>query len=133
MIQGYFCTCIGILKLNKMKKIIIALVFVASVIAVQAKEKDSKSTSTSDATATTILKGTVADENSGEALVGVEIKLEGTDLKTYTDFDGNFSFSKVKPGEYKVVANYISYEKKSETLQVSPEKNELKIKLQTSN
>ncbi len=116
-----------------MKKIIIALVFVTSVIAVQAKEKDSKAPANNDATATTILKGTVADENSGEVLVGVEIKLEGTDLKTYTDFDGNFSFSNVKPGEYNVVANYISYEKKSETMKVSPDKNELKIKLQTSN
>lgn len=116
-----------------MKSIIIALLLVVSVFAVQAKEKDSKSSGNNDATATTVLKGTVADNNSGEALVGVEIKLEGTDLKTYTDFDGNFSFGNVKPGEYKVVANYISYEKKSETLNVSSEKNELKIKLQNSN
>lgn len=116
-----------------MKKIIIALLMSVSMIAVQAKEKDSKSSGNNEATATTVLKGTVADENSGEALVGVEVKLEGTDLKTYTDFDGNFSFSSVKPGEYKVVANYISYEKKSETLNVSADKNELKIKLQTSN
>ena len=69
----------------------------------------------------------------GEALVGVEIKLEGTDLKTYSDFDGNFSFDNVKQGEYKVIANYISYEKKTETLKISPNENELKIKLHSSN
>ena len=114
-----------------MKKVIIALTFILVVFAVQAKEKDSKGTT--ENTATTVLKGNVADEKSGEALVGVEIKLDGTDLKTYTDFDGNFSFKNVKPGEYKVVANYISYEKITETLNVSSNKNELKIKLHSSN
>lgn len=118
-------------KLDEMKKIVIVFALIVAVFAVQAKEKESKSNT--ESTATTVLKGTVADEKSGEALVGVEIKLEGTDLKTYSDFDGNFSFNKVKPGEYKVVANYISYEKETKTLNVSPSKNELKIKLHSSN
>ena len=80
-----------------------------------------------------VLNGTVADENSGEALVGVEIKIEGTDLKTYTDFDGNFSFENVKPGEYKLVTNYISYQKNTETLNVTSRENDIKIKLHSSN
>jgi hypothetical protein len=115
-----------------MKKGIIAIWLILSVFVIQAKEKDTKSGDT-DATATVALKGNVADEISGEALVGVEIKLEGTDLKAYTDFDGNFTFDKIKQGEYKVIANYISYEKKTETMKVSPNTNELKIMLHSSN
>ena len=98
----------------------------------ESRQKKKKVKVDTESTATTVLKGTVADEKSGEALVGVEIKLEGTDLKTYSDFDGNFSFNNVKSGEYKVVANYISYEKETKTLNVSPSENELKIKLHSS-
>ena len=104
-----------------MKKGIIVIFMILVVLATQAKEKENKPED-SETAATTALKGTVADEKSGEALVGVEIKLEGTDLKTYTDFDGNFSFNNVKPGEYKLVANYISYEKDTELLDISPKK-----------
>ncbi len=113
-----------------MKKGIILIFIILIGLGTQAREKENKSKDT-DSAATIALKGVVADDKSGEALVGVEIKLEGTDLKTYTDFDGNFSFKNVKPGEYKLVANYISYEK--ETLDVTANKNELKIKLHSSN
>ncbi len=116
-----------------MKRVFIALMLVLSVLAVQAKDTEAKSKSLdTKSEATIVVSGSIADENSGETLVGVEVKLEGTDLVTYTDFDGNFSFNKVKPGEYKLVTNYISYKKKTETLNVSPKQNELKIKLQAS-
>ncbi len=117
---------------KKMKKGFFIIALILTVFIGQAKEKENKTGDTESA-AVVALKGTVADEVSGEALVGVEIKLEGTDLKTYSDFDGNFSFNNVKQGEYKVIANYISYQKKTETLEVSPNKNELKIKLHSSN
>ena len=118
-----------------MKKILIAIVLIISVVAVNAKDKGSKAdTKTTDAKgqATMVLTGSIADETSGESLVGVEVKIEGTDLKTYTDFDGNFSFKGVKPGEYKLVTNYISYEKKAQKLNVKSDEN-IKIKLQSSN
>jgi protocatechuate 3,4-dioxygenase beta subunit len=115
-----------------MKKLAIIFLLAVSVIAVNAKEKDVKPGET-ETPATMVLSGSVADQYSGESLVGVEIEIEGTDLKTYTDFDGNFAFKNVKPGEYKVVANYISYQKKTEVLTVSTKEKELKIKLQTSN
>ena len=115
-----------------MKKGIIVIFMILIVFVAQAKEKEGKSKNTEAAT-TTAVKGTIADEKSGEALVGVEIKLEGTDLKTYSDFDGNFSFNNVKSGEYKLVANYISYEKETKTLNISPNMNDLKIKLHSSN
>ena len=115
-----------------MKKLTILFLLVLAGFAVNAKENKTEVSDT-ETTATTILTGTVADENSGESLVGVEVKIEGTDLKTYTDFDGNFAFKNVKPGEYKLVTNYISYQKKTEMLNVSAQENNLKIKLQSSN
>ena len=115
-----------------MKKFAIIFLLAITVIAVNAKEGEGKSVDAENA-ATSVISGIVADQNSGESLVGVEVKLEGTDLKTYTDFDGKFAFNNVKPGEYKLVTNYISYQKQTEVLEVNSKQNELKIKLQASN
>ena len=116
-----------------MKKILIGFLSLMLTVAVTAKENEAKSASATDNAASVVLVGSISDANSGESLVGVEVKIEGTDLKTYTDFDGNFTFNNVKPGEYKVVANYISYKPASESLEASNKKNELKLKLQPSN
>ncbi len=61
---------------------------------------------------TVTVSGTVSDSQTGETLVGVQVELEGTTQKTYTDFDGNFAFENVAPGEYNISASYISYEQK---------------------
>ena len=100
--------------------------------AVNAKEEEKGANKTENTTAL-VVSGTVADEKSGESLVGVEVNIAGTDMKTYTDLDGNFTFKNVKPGEYKVVTNYISYQKKTEVLNVTANDNKLQIKLQSSN
>lgn len=102
------------------------------VIAVQAKDNESKVKDT-DGQATMMLSGSVVDEQSGESLVGVEVKLAGTDKKTYTDFDGNFNFENIKPGEYKIETSYISYQQKAEELTINTNENKIKIKLQSSN
>ncbi len=115
-----------------MKQIVIGILMVFATFVVYAKEKETKIADTKN-TATMVLSGSVADENSGESLVGVEVKIEGTDLKTYTDFDGNFSFKNLKSGEYKVVSTYISYQKNSKKLIISPNTKNIKIKLQASN
>ena len=115
-----------------MKKFAIIFLLAVTVIAVNAKENKGKSIDAEN-TAASVITGIVADQNSGESLVGVEVKLEGTDLKTYTDFDGKFSFKNVKAGEYKLVTNYISYQKQTEILEVNSKQNEVKIKLQASN
>lgn len=115
-----------------MKKIIFSLLALVITIAVTAKENEAKTATTTDNAAVQVLTGTISDANSGESLVGVEVKIEGTDLKTYTDFDGNFTFSNVKPGEYKVVANYISYKQGSKTLDTNSKSNAFELKLQPS-
>ena len=115
-----------------MKKIMIVLLSLMLTIAVTAKENETKTANAADNAASIVLAGTISDANSGESLVGVEVKIEGTDLKTYTDFDGNFTFTNVKPGEYKVVASYISYKPVSKTLDANAKNNELELKLQPS-
>lgn len=101
-------------------------------IALQANEKDSKMKDT-DSQATLMLSGSIVDVVSGESLVGVEVKIAGTDKKTYTDFDGNFNFEGVTPGEYKLVASYISYKPEEKELTIDSKENNIKIKLQSSN
>ena len=115
-----------------MKKILIGFLSLMLTIAVTAKENETKNSTATDNAATIVLVGSISDANSGESLVGVEVKIEGTDLKTYTDFDGNFTFTNIKPGECKIVANYISYKPVTKTLEASAKNNELELKLQPS-
>jgi protocatechuate 3,4-dioxygenase beta subunit len=116
-----------------MKKLMIGFISLMLVMVVSANEKDTKKSGDSDNTATVVLSGTVSDSGSGELLAGVEMKIEGTGIKTYTDFDGKFSFGNMKPGEYKLVANYISYKKRVETLTLDGSENTVKIKLENPN
>jgi hypothetical protein len=102
------------------------------VSAVMAKENETKKTTETESQSVVTLSGTVLDSESRESLTGVEVRIEGTDLKTYTDFDGSFSFSQLNPGEYKLVTNYISYQKHSEVLKINTKQNQLEIKLTSS-
>ena len=70
------------------------------------------------------LTGTIVDEQTKETLAGVEVTIEGTQLKTYTDFEGKFSFDNIQPGNYKVVTKYVSYNK-TESRQVNIKANEM--------
>lgn len=79
------------------------------------------------------LSGNVIDEVSGEALVGVEVKVDGSDLKTYTDFDGHFVIDNLKTGQVKLVTSYTSYAKNEKSFQVNLNSNQVKIELQASN
>ncbi|HZL11018.1 MAG TPA: carboxypeptidase-like regulatory domain-containing protein [Prolixibacteraceae bacterium] len=116
-----------------MKKVIFALLVAFVATSAFAEKTDTKTETKSDAESAMIsLSGNVIDQVSGEALVGVEVKVDGSDLKTYTDFDGHFVLDNMKSGDYKLVANYISYDKKEKTLQVNSKNNQVKIELQTS-
>ncbi len=116
-----------------MKKLLIGFLSLMLAVIVIAEEKKDGKTVVLTGDAAVALSGTVIDSESGELLVGVEVSLEGTEAKTYTDFDGNFSLKNVQPGEYKLVTNYISYKNWIELLQVDPGENEVDIKLETSN
>ena len=117
-----------------MKKIFLT-VLVAALVSFTFADNDGNISKASDAPAPTIeLTGTVVDFTSGEALAGVEIKIEGTDQKVYTDFDGNFKFQSIKPGKYNLVASYISYKGSLiENFNADHENHDVNIKLEEAN
>jgi uncharacterized membrane protein len=95
-----------------MKNLLIALVLMFGITTAFAdngnKEVPSEN-STNASSATTAVTGKVIDFQSGESLVGAEVKIEGTDVVAYTDLDGNFVFPNLKAGTYSIVISYISY------------------------
>jgi hypothetical protein len=97
-----------------MKKaiVLLAVCFLAvQMNVVMATESGNESTSTAGATKINF-SGQVIDENTGETLAGVNVKVDGTSLSTYTDFDGKFSFKSLDAGKVNVSVNYISYQPK---------------------
>lgn len=73
-------------------------------------KKNKDKSSETHAAANTSISGVILDHNTGETLTGVEIKLNGNQAKTYTNFEGKFNFNGLKPGNYKVEASFISYQ-----------------------
>lgn len=116
-----------------MKKLMFVFLTLLLAITVAAGTKEGKKTENADNAVSAVLTGKVIDSGSGELLVGVEVKIEETGQKTYSDLDGNFSFTAMKPGEYKLTTNYISYKACSENLEVNGKENQVTIKLENSN
>ena len=114
-----------------MKKVIFALLVAFATTSAFAEKAETKTDSKADA-AVISLSGNIIDEVSGEALVGVEVKVDGSDQKTYTDFDGHFVIDNLKSGECKLVASYTSYNKNEKTFQINSKSNLVKIELQAS-
>ncbi len=57
------------------------------------------------------VSGNVFDEHTGESLTGVKVTIIETGETTYTDFNGNYNFDKVKPGTYSINVSYVAYNK----------------------
>lgn len=116
-----------------MKRLVVLLIISSIAFAGFAKKSTSKVEKPAKVEAAVEIKGKVVDFNTGEALVGVEVTLEGTDTKAYTDFDGAFVIKNVSPGECNLIASYISYEKSFvEKLNIE-KNNQVDIKLRESN
>ncbi|MCX6352187.1 MAG: TonB-dependent receptor [Bacteroidetes bacterium] len=58
------------------------------------------------------ITGKVVDEAKGEALIGAIIIIEGTQIGTSADLEGNFTISNVLPGTYTLSINSVGYSKK---------------------
>ncbi len=56
-----------------------------------------------------VISGGVYDAETAEALSGAEIKIEGTDYKAYSNFDGNFELNNIVPGKYTIHVSFVSY------------------------
>lgn len=55
--------------------------------------------------------GVVTDSETGEALVGVNVYLDGTSLGSASDEDGYYVILGVESGSYTIVAEYVGYNK----------------------
>jgi|JFJP01.1.fsa_nt_gi carotenoid cleavage dioxygenase-like enzyme len=118
-----------------MKKLILSVLVLVASVSAFAEKSDSKAENKSaikSEAAMTIVSGNIIDDLTGEALVGVEVTVEGSDSKAYTDFDGHFTIKNVKAGECTLVANYTSYSKTVKTVELKSKKNQVKIELQAS-
>ncbi len=58
------------------------------------------------------IKGVVTDAKTNERLVGATILLEGTNIGSITDFDGNYLIENIAPGTYTIRCSFISYQTK---------------------
>lgn len=63
------------------------------------------------AQATGKVAGVVTDSETGEALVGVNVYLDGTSLGSATDEDGYYVILGVPSGTYTIIAEYVGYNK----------------------
>ena len=66
-----------------------------------------------------IIKGSVTDESTKEALMGALIVAEGTNNAVESDLDGNFSLS-LPAGTYKIIASYEAYLSDTFNIKLSP-------------
>ncbi|MBN1543174.1 TonB-dependent receptor [candidate division KSB1 bacterium] len=55
------------------------------------------------------IAGTVIDKNTGEALIGTNIIIEGTNLGAMSDSDGEYFILRVPPGLVSIKASYMGY------------------------
>jgi len=89
-----------------MKKVLFVLVLTMTISQLRADEP-LKVKAVSEAR--TQIEGKVIDHLTGEALTGVTLKLSGSDVKTYSDLDGNFKFDGINTGTYDIEIDYVSY------------------------
>jgi len=55
------------------------------------------------------IKGVVADAQTGETIIGANVRIEGSSLGVATDLDGSFELTRIEPGNYKLIVSFISY------------------------
>ncbi len=76
------------------------------------------------------ISGHVVDDNSGDALPGASVFLEGTSLGAAADIHGNYYITNVPPGKYTLIAKYLGYENDSTEITLgSNQRMELDIKM----
>ena len=97
-----------------MKAILVLIATVLLSVSVYAEDnkndKNVKSTTATEAIQkvnTLDISGSVVDNKSNESLAGAAIFIDGN--KYYSDLDGNFSVSDLKPGKHTVRVELISY------------------------
>ena len=62
------------------------------------------------------IKGSIRNSSMGESLPGANVILSGTSLGAAANKDGVYSISNVSPGEYIIIATYIGYAPKQDSI-----------------
>jgi len=57
------------------------------------------------------ISGKVVDSETGEPVIGANIVIEGTYLGAAADFDGYYFINNIPPGEYRIIASAVGYQK----------------------
>lgn len=110
------------------KVIFVSFILACFTISFSSAKDDSKGKEA--ASADISVSGKILDAVTGELLAGVAVSLEETDKIVYTDFNGNFKFTGLTPGEYTIKTTFISYQETSSRVDLQPNvKNEVNLKL----
>ncbi|MEI6348488.1 MAG: carboxypeptidase-like regulatory domain-containing protein [Bacteroidota bacterium] len=95
-----------------MKNLIITIVLIMSLgTAIAGNEKE---INTPVVSKTASVSGKIVDVKTGESVAGACVTVLGTEIKVYTDLDGNYSISNLNSGAYVLNVNMISYKATSE-------------------
>lgn len=80
------------------------------------------------------ITGKVTDARLNEPLIGASVMIEGSTTGAVTDIDGHFRIAGLKPGNYNIVASYVSYENQTiKNVSISGDKETtLNIKMRQS-
>jgi len=65
------------------------------------------------------IKGRVFDDVTNEVLPGASVRLDGTDKGTNTDSNGNFQFTDITPGKYKIKVKFVGYSEFEKEIKVT--------------
>ncbi|MES2628086.1 MAG: carboxypeptidase-like regulatory domain-containing protein [Bacteroidota bacterium] len=57
----------------------------------------------------TAVQGRVVDGSNFEGIAGAIVEVEGTNIKVYTDFEGNFTLPALAEGTYTLKSTLVSY------------------------
>jgi len=66
-----------------------------------------------------MITGLITDANSGVALPGANVMIEGTSLGAASNADGVYTIAKVPPGTYTIVVTYIGFQKEEASVKVT--------------
>lgn len=76
------------------------------------------------------IKGLVVDAKTGEAMIGVNVFVQGKPIGAATDLDGKFSFSYGTDKQFTLISSYMGYKKKELVLSPDADHTNLKIEIE---
>ncbi len=96
---------------TKMKTVLIfaaAILLSAAVFGNVTVENEANETESVSVVESVQLTGSIMDDKNNETLVGATVFVDGK--KYYSDLDGNFCISDIKPGKHQIKVELISYQ-----------------------